>query len=112
MVLPNEEGCIMTDLCTHCGEPLAGAAIFCARCGGRVMRHEALPEHPAAEKIPVRGAFSGLYFGLIAPPLMLIVGIMLCLTGWGIVFGLPGSGGLTPTTSRCGRWCAELDGQA
>lgn len=35
------------------------------------------------------GAFSGLYFGLIAMPLMLVVGIMLCLTGWGIFLGIP-----------------------
>ncbi len=80
----------MTDLCTHCGEHLASPAIFCARCGARHSHPaETRSEHPAAEKAPVTGAFSGLYPGLIALPLMLIVGIMLCLTGWGIVFGLP-----------------------
>jgi hypothetical protein len=30
-----------------------------------------------------------LYFGLIAMPVMLVVGIMLCLTGWGIFLGIP-----------------------
>jgi hypothetical protein len=80
----------MADLCTHCGEHLASPAIFCARCGVRVTHPEptATP-HPRPEAAPVTGAFSGLYFGLIALPLMLVVGIMLCLTGWGIVFGLP-----------------------
>jgi len=80
----------MTDLCTHCGEHLASPAIFCARCGVRVSHPEpAVTQHPKPEAVPVTGAFSGLYFGLLALPLMLIVGIMLCLTGWGIVFGLP-----------------------
>lgn len=83
----------MTDLCMQCGEHLASPAIFCARCGARVSRLETktdkVPEHLAAEKAPVKGAFSGLYFGLIAAPLLLVVGIMLCLTGLGIVFGLP-----------------------
>ena len=80
----------MTDLCTQCGEHLASPAIFCARCGARVSHTDPIAsQHPPAEAAPVTGAFSGLYFGLIALPLMLIVGIMLCLTGWGIVFGLP-----------------------
>jgi cytochrome b561 len=80
----------MTDLCTHCGEHLAVPAIFCARCGARAFRPpEAHHEHPPAEKAPVTGAFSGLYFGIIALPLMLVVGILLFLTGWGIIFGLP-----------------------
>jgi hypothetical protein len=72
----------MTDLCTQCGEHLASPAIFCARCGARVSKFETKPETEpeqlAAEKAPVTGAFSGLYFGLIAMPLMLIVGVMLC----------------------------------
>jgi hypothetical protein len=80
----------MTDLCTHCGEHLASPAIFCARCGVRVPTPEpAAIQHPKPEAAPVTGAFSGLYFGLIALPLLLIVGIMLCLTGLGMVFGLP-----------------------
>ncbi len=80
----------MTDLCMHCGEHLASPGIFCARCGARVVAQpEVKPLHHDAEKAPVTGAFSGLYVGLIAVPLMLIVGTMLCFTGWGIIFGLP-----------------------
>ncbi len=80
----------MTDLCTHCGEHLASPGIFCPRCGVRVTPPaEAHHEHPPAEKAPVKGAFSGLYFGLIAAPFLLIVGVMLCLTGLGMVFGIP-----------------------
>lgn len=80
----------MNDLCAHCGEQLAQPRIFCARCGARVpLLPEVEPEHPDPEPAPAKGAFGGLYFGLIALPIMLVVGIMLCLTGWGIVFGLP-----------------------
>ncbi|KAA6459198.1 zinc ribbon domain-containing protein [Acidobacteria bacterium AB60] len=78
----------MSDFCAHCGERLAEPALFCSRCGGRVL-HPQEHAHLPAEKVAVGGAFSGLYLGLIALPLLLIFGIMLCLTGWGIVFGLP-----------------------
>jgi hypothetical protein len=68
----------------------SSAAAICARCGARVTHPQEEPHQPPpAEKVPVSGALSGLYFGLIALSLMLIVGMMLCLTGWGIVFGLP-----------------------
>lgn len=80
----------MTDLCTHCGERLADPKIFCARCGARApLPPETQPEKLEGEPAPAKGAFSGLYFGLIALPILLVFGIMLCLTGWGIVLGLP-----------------------
>lgn len=80
----------MTDLCTHCGEHLADPKIFCARCGARAPVATETPlAQPDAEPAPAKGAFGGLYFGLIALPVMLVFGIMLCLTGWGIVLGLP-----------------------
>jgi DNA-directed RNA polymerase subunit RPC12/RpoP len=53
------------------------------------------PRNPAAgiphdtEKAPVKGAFSGLLFGVIVAPMMIIVGTMLCLTGLGIFLGVP-----------------------
>jgi hypothetical protein len=37
----------------------------------------------------MEGAFSGMTLGMIAAPLMIIVGIMLCLTGWGLFLGVP-----------------------
>ena len=36
-----------------------------------------------------RGAFGGMLFGLIAAPILIIPGILLCLLGWGIVLGIP-----------------------
>jgi hypothetical protein len=81
----------MSNLCVHCGEGLGDGWEFCARCGKQI---EHLVQHPAEpvprpEQAPVGGAFGGLYFGLLAMPLMLVVGIMLCLTGWGIFLGIP-----------------------
>ena len=37
----------------------------------------------------MEGAFSGMALGMIAAPLMIVVGIMLCMTGWGLFFGVP-----------------------
>lgn len=52
----------MTHLCTLCGERLAGAAMFCARCGICVTHPQEEPHHePLAEKVPTNGAFSGRY---------------------------------------------------
>jgi hypothetical protein len=37
----------------------------------------------------VKGLFSGLYLGIIAVPLLLVPGALLCFTGIGAVLGLP-----------------------
>lgn len=77
----------MSDHCSKCGEPLASNWVFCARCGAHIEQPPpAAEEH---EPAPVTGAFTGMLFGLIAMPLALIFGIMLCFTGWGIVIGIP-----------------------
>lgn len=81
----------MTDLCKKCGESLAPTWIFCSRCGAQIEQPEPAPapvpqEH---EPAPVTGAFTGALFGIIALPIGLIFGIMLCLTGPGIVIGIP-----------------------
>lgn len=77
----------MNDLCSTCGEPLASNWIFCSRCGAHIDKPEPVPQEH--EPAPVTGAFTGALFGIIALPLALIFGIMLCFTGWGIVIGLP-----------------------
>lgn len=77
----------MDDRCTKCGEPLASNWVFCARCGAHIERAE--PEPQEHEPAPVTGAYTGALFGIIALPLALIFGIMLCLTGWGIFIGVP-----------------------
>ncbi len=80
----------MEPVCMQCREHLEASWVFCARCGTHVERHaEPKPQHEPPEPAPVTGAFSGLYFGLIAAPVMVIVGIMLCLTGLGAFLGIP-----------------------
>jgi hypothetical protein len=37
----------------------------------------------------MEGAFSGMALGMIAAPLMIVAGIMLCMTGWGLFLGVP-----------------------
>jgi DNA-directed RNA polymerase subunit RPC12/RpoP len=46
-------------------------------------------EHPLHEKAPVKGAFSGLLLGLLAAPVLIIYGGMICLTGLGVFLGVP-----------------------
>jgi hypothetical protein len=70
---------------------------FCAECGARcdvesgtrLKRTPEGPEHLESEKAPVQGAFSGLLFGVIATPILIIVGTLLCLTGLGAIAGIP-----------------------
>ena len=82
----------MSNLCLKCGEPLQEEWVFCAKCGEKIACAATAPIAPAGhehEPAPVAGAFSGAVFGLIAAPIALIFGIMLCLTGWGIFIGIP-----------------------
>jgi predicted amidophosphoribosyltransferase len=72
--------------CSKCGAHLSSAWSFCPACGTAVT-HEV---HPSAHQHhPARGAFGGLYYGLIAAPILIIPGVLLCLLGWGIFFGVP-----------------------
>jgi len=81
----------MANLCAKCASHLEPQWKFCPSCG--VERtpeiHEAVHAHPAREKAPIKGAFTGLFFGLIAAPVLIIAGGMICLTGLGIVLGIP-----------------------
>jgi endogenous inhibitor of DNA gyrase (YacG/DUF329 family) len=63
---------------------------FCPDCGA-ASKHEAQKtiEPQGHEKAPVQGAFSGLLFGMIIAPMLLIVGTLLCLTGLGAILGIP-----------------------
>ncbi len=76
--------------CAKCATQLALAWDFCPHCGLAVP-HEVQqagppPEH---ERSSVPGGFGGLYVGLIAVPILLIFGGMLCLTGLGAILGIP-----------------------
>jgi hypothetical protein len=81
----------MIDQCLKCGVSLEEEWVFCARCGAKIEGPSAAiaPAGHEHESAPVTGAFSGALFGLIAAPIALVFGIMLCLTGWGIFIGIP-----------------------
>jgi predicted RNA-binding Zn-ribbon protein involved in translation (DUF1610 family) len=72
--------------CSKCGTHLATSWTFCPHCGASIV-HEVHPsEH---QHHPARGAFGGLYFGLVAAPILIFPGVLLCLLGWGIFLGVP-----------------------
>jgi hypothetical protein len=84
----------MTGLCLKCGAQLSSPWRFCPLCGAEVSAVELTPQirqqPPAApEKAPIRGAFGGLFLGVIVTPICIIVGTMLCLTGLGAILGIP-----------------------
>ena len=77
----------MDAVCLKCETHLASPWKFCPNCGATAP-HE--PHKPAAiEKAPVKAPFSGLLFGVLVAPVMIIVGTMLCLTGLGALLGIP-----------------------
>lgn len=73
--------------CSKCGLALAMSWSFCPQCGTSVPHEKHEPE--VHEAVPIRGAFSGMYIGVIAAPILIVSGVMLCLTGWGVFFGVP-----------------------
>lgn len=73
--------------CVKCGMLLPSAWRFCPQCGASVAHEKHQPQ--VHEPVPARGAFSGMYIGLIAAPILIVTGVMLCLTGWGVFFGVP-----------------------
>jgi DNA-directed RNA polymerase subunit RPC12/RpoP len=78
----------MNATCVECGEHLETAWTFCPHCAAP-CRHNAGPVPRKHEAAPVTGGFSGLLFGLIAAPALIISGGMICLTGLGIFLGVP-----------------------
>jgi len=73
--------------CQKCGLVLAAMWSFCPQCGAAVERETHSPRQH--QPVSSKGAFSGMYIGLIVAPILIISGVMLCLTGWGIFFGVP-----------------------
>jgi hypothetical protein len=78
----------MNAQCAKCHLALESGWSFCPACGTAAESpHPASPQEH--ENHPVRGAFGGLMYGLIAAPILIIAGIMVCLTGWGLFLGVP-----------------------
>ncbi len=80
--------------CSKCSAPMELAWRFCPHCGaaGAVEAPVEVPqmvEPEAHEKSSLPGAFTGLLFGMLAVPILVIVGTMLCLTGLGAILGIP-----------------------
>lgn len=83
-----DEGRLAMDVhCVKCGMVLVSAWSFCPQCGASVVHEKHEP--PVHQPVPAKGAFSGMCVGMIAAPILIITGVMLCLTGWGIFFGVP-----------------------
>ncbi len=72
--------------CSKCGMHLPSPGGFCPNCGAAVA-HQSLPTEHKHHR--ARGAFGGMFYGLIAAPILIIPGILLCLLGWGLVLGVP-----------------------
>jgi RNA polymerase subunit RPABC4/transcription elongation factor Spt4 len=80
----------MNSPCTKCGTLLETSWSYCPKCGlGFTGPAPAQPEHAEHEKSSVPGAFGGLLFGVIAAPVLIIFGTLLCLTGLGAFLGVP-----------------------
>ncbi len=80
----------MTISCSHCTGSMDPQWSFCPHCGSVNAHPQPLPAVPAQpEKAPTREVFGGLFFGFIAAPVCIIVGIMLCCTGLGAIAGIP-----------------------
>jgi len=78
----------MSATCGKCGVQVEAAWAFCPHCAAP-GKSEAEVVPRKHENAPVTGGFSGLLFGLIAAPVFIISGGMICLTGLGIFLGVP-----------------------
>ena len=81
------------NLCT-CGATLNGGAAFCSHCGHPAQaRTRALAVPSAASSQATRakgkGAFAGWIAGGAVGACLIVVGFLLCLTGVGMILGIP-----------------------
>jgi DNA-directed RNA polymerase subunit RPC12/RpoP len=80
----------MSKQCLKCNTEIASPWSFCPKCGVAVPLDPAPQSTPVEiEPAPAFGAFSGLYLGIIAVPLLIVTGGLLCLTGLGAFLGVP-----------------------
>jgi DNA-directed RNA polymerase subunit RPC12/RpoP len=75
--------------CAKCGEHLETAWAFCPHCAVP-CGHDSQPVSRKHEAAPVTGGFSGLLFGLITAPALIISGTLMCLmVGPWMAVGIP-----------------------
>lgn len=80
----------MNAQCTKCGADLESRWGFCPQCGSpHIPEPEGKTELAPPERTALKTGFGGLLIGVLAAPVCLIVGIMLCLTGLGAIAGIP-----------------------
>ena len=85
----------MDGTCSKCGGRIESPWSYCPICGTACASEahaDGTHESPApapTERTPVRGAFGGLLFGMIAAPVLIIVGTLLLITGIGAFLGVP-----------------------
>jgi DNA-directed RNA polymerase subunit RPC12/RpoP len=80
---------MMSTQCPNCGVQLGRNWKFCADCGTTLEHEPEKHEQMESVRAPVQGTFGGLFLGVIATPILIIVGTMLCLTGLGAIAGVP-----------------------
>jgi hypothetical protein len=82
----------MSGTCRKCGTHLESLWRFCPLCGAEnaQMAGAIAKAHPTHEKAPVLGGFSGMLFGLITAPPLIIIGTLMCLmVGPWMAVGIP-----------------------
>ena len=76
--------------CLKCKAQMEPPWSFCPRCGAEWKDEILMPAAPVEpEKGPFEGGFSGLLFGVVAAPVLIIPGTLMCLTGLGAFLGIP-----------------------
>ncbi len=76
----------MSVQCSKCRMNLDAASRHCPSCGASTTH--AARQSSDNERHRVRGALGGLLFGLVTAPVLIIFGVMVCFTGWGLLLGL------------------------
>jgi len=76
--------------CDKCGAQQQNGWKFCPHCGVAGQLETARKTEPQEhENAPTQGAYGGLLIGLVAAPILIIPGALMCLTGLGAVLGIP-----------------------
>lgn len=79
----------MNGNCAKCGTHVDAAWAFCPHCAAPIEHQQQAAIPHQHEHAPVKGGYSGLLFGLVAAPVLIIYGGMICLTGLGVFLGVP-----------------------